>query len=77
MTAPGQTRKWRLLSLLFSSRLASRPEQVVPECLTSAISRRGRAALQERQRPLSVEIVADVVVAIAGIEPETAVQRER
>jgi hypothetical protein len=53
-----------------------RPEPVVPQCRTGAISRRGRAALPKRQRPLPVEIVAEVLVAIAGIEPETAVQRE-
>src|SRR3954451_1687244 len=56
---------------------SGRPEPVVPGCLTSAISRRGRTALPKRQRPLPVEIVADVLVAIAGIEPQTAVERER
>ena len=44
---------------------------------SAAIRGRGRTALPKRQRPLPVEIVAEVLVAIAGIEPETAVQRER
>src|SRR4051794_9521071 len=39
--------------------------------------RSGRAAVPERQRPLPVEIVAEILVAIARIEPEAAVERER